>query len=323
MAVIERTGHPINMFRLWLIRMYAKQLCVQRVLALPVCEGIASGAMRGVAPGRLGRMRLPPPITSRSNARVKALRAAFTGRASRPGDLVGIEGHKAVLEAQRAGLQFDTVALRSDLAAQEPAGRLADLRAREVLVLDEAVMRSVADTVTAPEILAAVAIPAERPGPQSRVYLLLEAIQDPGNMGTLVRSAEAFGVEQVFITPGCANPWAPKALRASAGSIFRQPVRQELMTTAIPRLQAEGVRVLAAVAQEQGAMEAASAGLVAPVALVIGNEGAGLSAEVLALCDGRVFIPCRTESLNAAVAGSVLLYQATLQRTVQPEADAP
>lgn len=254
-------------------------------------------------------MRLPPAITSRTNAKVKALRAAFGGRASQPGELVGVEGWKSVLEAARAGLQFETLAVTEAGADGEEVRRIADVQSREFLVLRDDVMASVADTVSPPQVVATVLIPEEgRVGPASGVFLLLEAIQDPGNLGTLIRSAEAFGVEQVFLSPGCANPWSPKVMRASAGSVFRQAVVKRAMGEAIKDLQQRGVRVMGAVAQGEGALVSLAVDLCAPVALVIGNEGSGLSPEVLALVDERIYVPCASESLNAAVAGSVLLY---------------
>ncbi len=251
---------------------------------------------------------LPPPITSRTNVRAKALRAAFAGKAGRPGELVGIEGWKSILEASQAGLQFDTIAVaESDAGAMQEGIALLD--AREFLVLRDDLLAAVTDTVSPPQIAATVAIPSEnRPGPRSRVYLLLEEIQDPGNMGTLIRSAEAFGVERVYLSPGCANPWGPKAIRASAGSVFRQALVKGPLERAFQLLHLQGVRLLGAVARGEGARTMSECTLAPPLAIVIGNEGSGLSADTLSRVHEKLYIPCFTESLNAAVAGSVLLY---------------
>lgn len=266
---------------------------------------------------RLGRMPLPPVITSRTNARVKALRAAFSGKASRPGELVGIEGFKSVLEAFKAGLRFETLAVTVAGSEEHTPERVALLSPREMVVLSEEVMASVADTVSPPQIVATVEIPEERrKGPPSRIFLLLETLQDPGNLGTLIRSAEAFGIERVVLSPGCANPWSPKVIRASAGSVFRQAMVRQPLAAAMEELQTHKVRLVGAVVRGEGASVSLAMDLAAPIGLVIGNEGTGLSEEALSLVNERVYIPCFTESLNAAVAGSVLLYD-VLSRSVQ------
>lgn len=259
----------------------------------------------------------PPTITSRTNARVKALRAAFSGKASKPGELAGIEGYTSVIEAYRSGLRLDTLFVpeiaAKDLLVQDLLSRL---RPREVLVLSREVFDSVVDTVSPQEIAATVEIPPHLSvnlGSGSGTSLVLEDIQDPGNVGTLIRSAEAFGVTQIFLTPGCANPWGPKAIRASAGSAFRQPMSRMTILEALRLLREQGIPIAGAVVEGEGAMLSPLARLYPPVAIVIGNEGAGLSEESLSLVNEKVNIPCLTESLNAAIAGSLLLYEAQRQ----------
>ena len=215
------------------------------------------------------------------------------------------------------------------MAAELTPDRMAQLTPREFLVLADEVFDSVVDTVSPQELAATVVIPShDGPGPSSGLFLLLEEIQDPGNLGTLIRSAEAFGVERIFLSPGCANPWSPKVIRASAGSVFRQPVAKLPFATAVRDLRGQGVRVAGAVVQGGGATISTEAKLAPPIAFVIGNEGSGLSGPVLSSVDEKVYIPCLTESLNAAVAGSLLLYEAQRQRIhrlaeQKDEGDAP
>ena len=147
------------------------------------------------------------------------------------------------------------------------------------------------------------------------VVLVIESLQDPGNLGTLIRSAEAFGIPHVFTTPDTVSRWNPKTIRASAGSAFRIPVTRAPLSEIKSLL--HDYRFLAAVAQQQGATPTTEASLLAPCALLIGNEGAGLSASALALADARIHIPCAVESLNAAIAGSTLMYEALRQRLRQ------
>jgi RNA methyltransferase, TrmH family len=136
--------------------------------------------------------------------------------------------------------------------------------------------------------------------------LLLDAVQDPGNLGTLVRTAEALGVAAVVALPGTVDPWNAKAVRSAAGSLFRVPVLPATWKEARARLAGSGYRLLAA--EVGGAPVAAVHGR---VGLVVGNEGAGLSAAVRAGVDGRVGIPLqgRAESLNVAAAAAILLYE--------------
>ena len=271
-------------------------------------------------------MHLPPPITSRSNARVKALRAAFSGRASEPGELVGVEGSTLMLEAHHSGLAVEAIFVREHAITQLPADVLQLLHAESgrVHVLSADVFDSAVGTVSPQGIAALVQIPhpPEAASSDTGTVLVLEDIQDPGNLGTLIRSAEAFGVEQMFLTPGCANQWSPKVIRASAGSVFRMPIRRVAIDRTLHRLRTSGVRIAGAVVQSDEAVPSPAAQLVSPIAIVIGNEGAGLSEQALALVDLRVNIPCRTESLNAAIAGSLLLYEAQRQnaaRATEPQ----
>jgi TrmH family RNA methyltransferase len=190
------------------------------------------------------------------------------------------------------------------------------LQAEHWVVLSQDVFASAVDTASPQGIAATfrIAEPLSLEVPRNPgVYLVLEDIQDPGNFGTLIRSAEAFSISGVYVTPGTVNQWNPKAMRASAGSVFRMPVVREPLLQIKAALEAEGIRLHAAVARSSGATPAMQAKLLAPCALMIGNEGAGLSSAALELADEQVHIPCSVESLNAAIAGSTLMYEAFRQ----------
>ena len=137
-------------------------------------------------------------------------------------------------------------------------------------------------------------------------------LQDPGNLGTLIRSAEAFGASGLIALPGTVSQWNPKALRASSGSAFRLPVISCSLPETIAFLSSHKIHLLAAAASQNHT----PADLRTPTAILIGNEGSGLSQELIDLADARIAIPSPgiTESLNAAVAGSILLYEASRQR---------
>ncbi len=257
-------------------------------------------------------------VTSRTNARVKQLRAAFTGQARLSGGMVAIEGEHLLREALRSGMVFKAVFIseRLDLPRWVPYGV-------EVLRLANDVFRSVVETQS-PQGLAALIVP---PVPKFEDVLASDGspsliviacgLQDPGNLGTLVRSAEAFGATGLLTSPGTVNPWNQKALRASVGSVFRVPAVSATLDE-IAGLRARGVRLLATVgAQEHGVKAAQDEDMSGSCALLIGNEGAGLGSEWLEVADAQVTIPCpgAVESLNAAVAGSLLLYEAARQRS--------
>jgi TrmH family RNA methyltransferase len=265
-----------------------------------------------------------PLITSRANPRVKQLRAAFDGSPRLSEGLIAIEGENLVQEALRSGIPLRTVFLNERTAA--PAWLP---RGVETLRLTDAVFASAADT-QAPQGIAALIEPPQwslesllaalpNSGALAAPLLLIAAgLQDPGNLGTLIRSAEAFAAAAVLTTSGTVSPWNQKALRASAGSVFRMPV-VAVANADLAALKSHGIRLLAAIAPEAGSKSAAPADLTQPCALMIGNEGAGLSAELLALADARIAIPTpgAVESLNAAIAGSLLLYEASRQRQIQ------
>ena len=149
---------------------------------------------------------------------------------------------------------------------------------------------------------------------QPPLVIVLAGLQDPGNLGTILRSAEAFGATGIVSLPGTVSPWNPKAVRASAGSVFRVPLVTADPPDAFARLRAAGIEVLVAAAG--AAPPADRIRLAHPVALLIGNEGNGVPNEIAELADGAIQIPCPgpVESLNAAVAASVLLYEASRQR---------
>ncbi len=254
-------------------------------------------------------------VTSRANARVKQLRAAAAGNARLSGGLVAIEGETLIAEALRSGLLLKTVFVseRREVPRGLPAGV-------EVLRCANEVLQSAVETQS-PQGVAALLLPkvwsledALRGLP---LMLVAVGLQDPGNLGTLIRSAEAFGASGVLVTEGTVGAWNQKVIRASAGSVFRIPVvsvSEDEVQSLRPRL-----RLVAAVAASEDAVEASRADFSGACAVMIGNEGAGLSERWLAMADEQVTIACpgAVESLNAAVAGSLLLYEASRQRGAQ------
>jgi TrmH family RNA methyltransferase len=275
-------------------------------------------------------------VQSRQNRRVKELRASFSpGNRNETGQ-VGIEGEHLLIEAIRSGIEIVAVFVRS--GSEDLLARIGD-RIDERVGPNEALVPFVApelapeiDILEIPEDVFASAVTTESPQGvaalvKPRVFSLAQilavpktlivvaaALQDPGNLGTLIRSAEAFGATGLVALPGTVSPWNAKALRASSGSAFRLPVVAATEAELFPLLGQFGIQTLAAVASD--GLRSNATDFTAPTAILIGNEGRGLSPELLAAADARVTIPCPgpVESLNAAIAASILLYEASRQR---------
>ena len=183
---------------------------------------------------------------------------------------------------------------------------------RQVLVPPE-VMSSISPAKTPQGVLFTCAIPV-LPVPETlpgRRYVVLDGVQDPGNVGTLLRSAAAFGFDGVLLSDGCASVFAPKTLRASMGAAVRIPVIEAgKMPEAIALLREKGITCLAAALYQSQPLSAAASGYPDGVCVVIGSEGQGLTDETIAACSSTVRIPMtdRVESLNAGIAGSILLW---------------
>jgi len=258
-------------------------------------------------------------ITSRTNPQLKQLRGAFTGNARLSGGLVAVEGENLLFEAVRSGVMLERVFVAEDRSTPEwlPS-------AVEVVEVEREVLASAVDTLSPQGIAGLLRAPEWRLQevcrPEAEPLVLIAAgLQDPGNLGTLVRSAEAFGAACVLTTAGTVSSWSPKTVRASAGSAFRLPVVR-VTADDLVNLSCRGLRILAAVAEDsrEGAppVPAADADLTGARALMIGNEGSGITDQWLSLAAGRITIvmPGPVESLNAAIAGSLLLYEAARQR---------
>jgi TrmH family RNA methyltransferase len=260
-------------------------------------------------------------VQSKQNARVKELRAALLRPGRGEPELVALEGFHLVEEAFRSGMAIKTIFI-----AQNSHNLLRELAipdSVEVLALPAEILASSVTTET-PQPVAALARPrtwkwSDLLGDtRSRTLIVvLAGIQDPGNLGTILRSAEAFGATGAICLPGTVSPWNPKAMRASAGSVFRLPLISTSESECFQRLREAGVQTLAAMAHD--AQPLSEVDLDEPVALVIGAEGSGLSPDQAAQCNARITIPCPgpVESLNAAVAASILLFEASRQRAFQ------
>jgi RNA methyltransferase, TrmH family len=284
-------------------------------------------------------------ITSRDNRWLKKFRAALRGTGPVEGEPIGVEGPKLVEDALKSGIEADALLVsESAEAGLEPilnaaSASEAGVPRSRILRTTDKLFASVAGTEAPQGIAALFSAPmwtfedvlrgaADENGALGGdipLVVVVAGVQDPGNVGTIVRSAEAFGATGAIATRGTADPWSPKALRASAGSALRLPV---LRGIAIPVLLAQlkmaRVKIIAATGRAGGELSVGTstsatsddAVLREPVAIFIGSEGTGLPNEVLSAADGTISIPMRSsvESLNAGVAGSIALFEAARQR---------
>ena len=239
-------------------------------------------------------------------------RIAAAVRAAREGKALVLEGARMLVDALDAGLVPDVVFAASDLA---PVDTVAVDRARragvEIVEVSPRALSRLSDLGSTRALVALAPVPSSTlPAlAGSRLVLLLDGLQDPANVGAILRAAEAFGAGGVVLTPGTASPFAQKAFRASAGSALRVPVVSNVLSTeAVTWVRATGATLAGADAHDGREPDTLEA--LAPLVLAIGSEGHGLSAPVFDALDLRVRIPVspRVESLNAAVATGILLY---------------
>ena len=244
-------------------------------------------------------------ITSRANplcAKIKKLNGSGAFRREE-GLFVG-EGPKLLVEAVKAGWPLECVVVRQGMEVSVPDG------VRRVEVPGD-LLASLCDTKTPQGVLFLCRLP-ELTAPEEldgERYLVLDGVQDPGNVGTIWRTADAFGADGLILLPGCADPFSPKTVRSTMGAAFRLPVWQVERSDLLELCRGKGLPLYATALRED-TVDARECDL-RRCAVVIGNEGRGVSEEVLTLCDKTVKIPMRPrcESLNAAVAASVILWE--------------
>lgn len=222
------------------------------------------------------------------------------------------EGVRVVEELLAAGLAPELVIVSPGLEATERGRRLAAaLDGPAVRRVSDGELARLADTETPQGVLVVASAPAANLPESDRgePLLVLDGVQDPGNVGTLMRTAAAFGVSAVVALPGTADPWSPKVVRAAAGTCFRVPAVQTDSAALVAWAERRGYTLLGA---DAGGTPVEALAIPDRLALVVGNEGAGLSPAMAAGVDVRVAIPMRgAESLNVAVAAGILLYLMT------------
>jgi len=255
-------------------------------------------------------------ITSRHHPLVKQFRELARGG----GAVMLLDGWHLITEAVNAGLAFDTLAVCGPVTeAEQTVIDRAGRSGAQVFEVSGAVLNAISPVNSPTGVVASAHKPVISTdglvSPAPALVLAGMGIQDPGNVGAVVRSAAAAGATGVLLDESTADPWGWKALRASMGSVFHVPViRTRTPMPTIDAWRATGLRVMAAVPRDGVPMAAAD--LTQPVVIAVGGEGPGLSAELLDRADARISIPMQrgVESLNVAVAAALILYEAQRQR---------
>ncbi|MEW5985502.1 MAG: RNA methyltransferase [Chloroflexota bacterium] len=252
-------------------------------------------------------------ITSPTNPKIRYVRRLQDERRFREQERAFVvEGTRWLMELP-AVHRRPLLVLYTESWAQSPAAvqTLATIAGPSLLV-SEAAMRAASDTQTPAGVLAVVAIETIPLPPQPTLVLILDQIANPGNLGAILRTAAAAGVDGVLLAPGCVDAYNPKVVRGGMGAHLRLPI-QAADWPVIGEMTAQMDRWLATVG---GQLPYTSVDWRRPAALIIGSEAEGAGDQAQRLATGRLFIPMRaaTESLNAAVAAGVILFEAVRQR---------
>jgi TrmH family RNA methyltransferase len=258
-------------------------------------------------------------IEGRHNTLVRELRRAFSRSELTPDGYCAVEGLRILEEAIRSGLRFRAVFFKE--SATPRAERLLSQFGDQVetLVLPDKLFASVVPS-EAPQGVAALvrwkdfSLEEVLPKSQAGPVLVVAGVQDPGNLGTILRSAEAFGAGGAVLGEGTVSPFNPKVVRASAGSVFRLPLARAKLSEAVERLKAHGLRLIATASHKGTPLDQAK--LLDPIAIFIGGEGAGVPRDLIKAMNEVVAIPQapQVDSLNVGVAASIVLYELARQK---------
>jgi TrmH family RNA methyltransferase len=243
-----------------------------------------------------------------------------------------VQGVRPITMAVRFGWEIRELLVNADVHLSDWAREtLASARAAQIAVAGELMAELGDKTETIPELLAIVGVPADDlnriPAGPGMLAVVFDRPTTPGNIGTLIRSADAFGASGVIVTGHAADVYDPKSVRASTGSVFSVPVvrvaSHSPVLNWVTGLRGRGVAIQVVGTDEMGEPDAAQYDFTQPTLLLIGNETAGLSSAWRGACDHVLRIPMAAtaaSSLNAATAASVVLYESIRQKTAVQEA---
>lgn len=241
-------------------------------------------------------------ITSRNNEKIKFIRSLKQQKFRKETGLHLIEGERLVSDALKSGADIQALLMDEDAEKSNAYDGIETIR------VSRSVLESISDTKNPQHVLGVVRTPSHTLSDIPDGFLLaLDALQDPGNLGTILRSADAFGVTGVLLGEGCCEPFSPKAVRSSMGSCYHMPVVHCDLKAVLPKMKDNGYTFVCGHLKGSEETPVFDSG---KRILIIGNEGNGVSDEIASLCSlYRLPMKGHAESLNAAVAASILLFQ--------------
>ena len=252
-------------------------------------------------------------ITSLTNAKVKLIRSLTERKHRVKEQRFVIEGARLIDDALAANLTPDWIFYAQQLPprAQETLERLKE-RGGEIITVSDAVLKSCSDTETPQGLMAVLPFPRLAIPLDPKMIVIADSLRDPGNLGTLLRSAAAANVDLVLLSPETVDAYNPKVVRGAMGAHFRLPIVEAAWAEITDRVAGKNVYLAAA----DGELTYTQVDWNQPSALIIGGEASGASNEAARLATQRIAIPLsrEVESLNAAVAASVILFEAKRQR---------
>ena len=261
-------------------------------------------------------------ISSSQNPAVKAVKSLKNRRDREEKGLYYVEGLRIVEEALKERADIAEIAVSEEFAADlRNTGILSQIEALKLktYLLPQKLFKEITDTETPQGILAIMRIrrhELKRDLDKNGLYLILDSIRDPGNLGTMIRTADAAGFSGVILSKGCVDPYNPKVLRSTMGSVFHMPVYQASdITETVKYLKENGISLY--VTHLEGKASIFQANMGSGAAIVIGSEAEGVGEDLKSLADllVRIPMPGRAESLNASVAAGIMMYEAVRQRT--------
>jgi len=263
-------------------------------------------------------------ITSINNPLVKEINSLKTRKGRWAKGVYLVEGSKMITEAIREGGIIVKLIINSDLVeASETAFLISGLEAKTDVIITNGKVFSRLTAMDSPQgvmALVKMKIKTIKEFPGKGRFLFLDGLQDPGNCGTIIRSADAFGFNGLIIGPGSVDPFNPKAVQASMGSILRSSLYfTHDGVSDLEILKAKGYKV--ASTSMEGSVVLREYEFTDKDIVVIGNEGSGISKEIFEICDQRITIPMpgKAESLNAGVAASLIMYEASANSRLSVE----
>jgi RNA methyltransferase, TrmH family len=256
-------------------------------------------------------------IQSVQNAKVKEWAKLSTKKGREKDQAFLIEGAHLVEEALKSGISMRAILLTEDYSLSSTFQQFLSHTPTPIYWISQAVSEKLSETETPQGVFAVVEMKLHQLAeltPGSPVLLLLDAVQDPGNLGTMIRTADAAGIGGVILGRGTVDVYNPKTVRSTMGSLFHLPIVQADLLSTCEELVKQGFRLIAT--SLEGAVSYDEPVYDGPIAIIIGNEGNGVSQEVLDRCQTKVKIPIfgQAESLNAATAAGIILYEAVRQR---------